>query len=70
VALGGGVVGDLAGFAAASFPRGIDFAQVPARGGVSKSLEGGKKYAGAYPITELGEHLKTQAKLLRIAKKS
>ena len=47
-----------------------DFAQVAARGGVSKSLEGGKKYAGAYPITELGEHLKMQAKLLRIAKKS
>ena len=47
-----------------------DFAQIAARGGVSKSLEGGKKYAGAYPIMELGEHLKTQAKLLRIAKKS
>ncbi len=29
VALGGGVVGDLAGFAAASFQRGIDFVQVP-----------------------------------------
>lgn len=29
VALGGGVVGDVAGFAAASFMRGISFAQVP-----------------------------------------
>ncbi|MDO4636568.1 MAG: 3-dehydroquinate synthase [Lautropia sp.] len=29
VALGGGVVGDLGGFAAASFQRGIDFVQVP-----------------------------------------
>ena len=28
VALGGGVVGDLAGFAAASFQRGIDFVQI------------------------------------------
>ncbi|HUQ24472.1 MAG TPA: 3-dehydroquinate synthase [Burkholderiales bacterium] len=29
VALGGGVVGDLAGFAAATYQRGIDFVQVP-----------------------------------------
>lgn len=29
VALGGGVVGDMAGYAAASFQRGIDFVQVP-----------------------------------------
>jgi 3-dehydroquinate synthase len=29
VALGGGVIGDLAGFAAASFMRGVDFVQVP-----------------------------------------
>lgn len=29
VALGGGVVGDLAGFVAASFLRGIDFIQIP-----------------------------------------
>ncbi len=29
VALGGGVVGDMAGFAAAIFMRGIDFVQVP-----------------------------------------
>lgn len=29
IALGGGVVGDLAGFAAATYQRGIDFAQIP-----------------------------------------
>jgi len=29
VALGGGVIGDLAGFAAAAFQRGIDFLQIP-----------------------------------------
>lgn len=29
VALGGGVLGDLAGFAAASFARGLDFVQIP-----------------------------------------
>src|SRR5262249_59730317 len=29
VALGGGVVGDVTGFAAASFQRGVDFVQVP-----------------------------------------
>ena len=29
VALGGGVVGDLAGFAAATYQRGVDFVQVP-----------------------------------------
>ncbi len=29
IALGGGVVGDLAGFAAATFQRGVDFIQVP-----------------------------------------
>ena len=29
VALGGGVVGDLAGYAAASYQRGVDFVQVP-----------------------------------------
>jgi len=29
VALGGGVIGDIAGFAAASYQRGIDFVQVP-----------------------------------------
>jgi 3-dehydroquinate synthase len=29
VALGGGVIGDLAGFAAASYQRGVDFVQIP-----------------------------------------
>jgi len=29
VALGGGVVGDIAGFAAACYQRGIDYVQVP-----------------------------------------
>jgi 3-dehydroquinate synthase len=29
IALGGGVIGDLAGFAAASYQRGIDFVQIP-----------------------------------------
>ena len=29
VALGGGVIGDMAGFAAACFQRGIDFVQIP-----------------------------------------
>ena len=29
IALGGGVVGDMAGFAAASYQRGVDFIQVP-----------------------------------------
>lgn len=46
-----------------------DFAQVAARGGVSKSIEGGKKYAGAYPILELGEFFKIQAKFLRFFRK-
>ncbi|QKG29336.1 UDP-3-O-(3-hydroxymyristoyl)glucosamine N-acyltransferase [Campylobacter sp. RM16187] len=46
-----------------------DFAQIAARGGVSKSIEGGKKYAGAYPILELGEFFKMQAKILRFFKK-
>lgn len=46
-----------------------DFAQVAARGGVSKNLEGGKKYAGAYPIMELAEQFKLQAKISRFFKK-
>jgi 3-dehydroquinate synthase len=29
IAFGGGVVGDLAGFAAASLLRGVDFVQIP-----------------------------------------
>ena len=29
IALGGGVIGDMTGFAAASYPRGVDFIQIP-----------------------------------------
>ncbi len=47
-----------------------DFAQIAARGGVSKNLLGGKKYAGAYPIMELSEQFKMQAKILRFFKKN
>lgn len=58
VALGGGVVGDLTGFAAACFLRGIRFVQVPTTllGAVDSSvggktaidLPGGKNLAGAF----------------------
>lgn len=58
VALGGGVVGDLAGFAAASFMRGIDFYNVPTTvlsqvdssvgGKVAIDLEGIKNCVGAF----------------------
>lgn len=58
VALGGGVTGDLAGFAAATYMRGIDFIQVPTSllamvdssvGGKSAvDLEEGKNLAGAF----------------------
>ena len=58
VALGGGVVGDLAGFAAASFLRGIRFIQVPTTllaavdssvgGKTAIDLPAGKKLAGAF----------------------
>ena len=47
-----------------------DFAQIAARGGVSKDLPGGKKYAGAYPIMELSEQFKLQAKILRFFRKN
>ncbi len=58
VALGGGIVGDIAGFAAASYQRGIDFIQVPTtllaqvdssvggKTGVNHSL--GKNMIGAF----------------------
>lgn len=46
-----------------------DFAQIAARGGVSKDLDGGKNYAGAYPIMELNEYFKMQAKITRFFKK-
>lgn len=58
VALGGGVVGDLAGFAAATILRGVDFIQVPTTllaqvdssvgGKVAVDLEHGKNLAGCF----------------------
>ena len=58
VALGGGVVGDLAGFAAACFLRGIRFIQVPTTllaavdssvgGKTAIDLDAGKNLAGAF----------------------
>jgi 3-dehydroquinate synthase len=58
IALGGGVVGDLAGYAAASFMRGVEFIQVPTTllamvdssigGKVGIDLDTGKNLAGAF----------------------
>lgn len=58
VALGGGVVGDLAGFCAASYQRGVPVVQVPTTlvaqvdssigGKTGVDLRAGKNYAGAY----------------------
>ncbi len=58
VALGGGVVGDLAGYAAASYLRGIDFVQVPTTllaqvdssvgGKTGVNLKAGKNLVGAF----------------------
>lgn len=58
VALGGGVVGDLAGFAAATYMRGISYVQMPTSllamvdssvgGKTAIDLEGGKNLAGSF----------------------
>lgn len=58
IALGGGVVGDIAGFAASTFLRGIKFIQIPTTllaqvdssvgGKVAVNLDGGKNLVGSF----------------------
>lgn len=58
IALGGGVTGDLAGFAAASYLRGVDFVQIPTTllamvdssvgGKTAVNLKSGKNLCGAF----------------------
>lgn len=58
IALGGGVVGDITGFAAASFLRGVDFVQIPTTllaqvdssvgGKTAIDIPGGKNLVGAF----------------------
>ena len=58
IALGGGVVGDITGFAAASFLRGIEFVQIPTSllaqidssvgGKTAVDIKGGKNLVGAF----------------------
>ena len=58
IALGGGIVGDVTGFAAASFLRGVDYIQIPTTllaivdssvgGKTGVNLKAGKNLAGAF----------------------
>lgn len=62
-ALGGGVTGDLTGFSAATYMRGINFVQIPTSllaavdssvgGKTAIDLQGGKNLAGAFYQTEI-----------------